>query len=149
MLVSKELYYTLNYKPFLGLKKDIKNSNLIYCKNFFLFFLIIDNLLSSTNKKNYKLKIHKSKKFSSSFLRAPNKYKKAQVKITLVRYHVAFKCTKYYELPNFNFNYGFLFNFISFLFNFISFFESTLFVLKKKKLSIKLDPIKSKSLFEL
>lgn len=149
MIINKELCYTLNYKPFLGLNKNIKNNNLIYCKNFFLFFLIIDNLLTSSNKKNYKLRIFKRKKYSASLLRAPNKYKKAQIKITLVRYFIIFNCRKYYQLPQLDMNYNFLFNFVNFLFNFVNFFESTLFTLKRKKISVKLDPKHYINLLEL
>lgn len=151
MLISKELHYTLNYKPFLGLKRDIRNENLIYCKNFFLFFLILDNMLLNpgVKKKNYSLKINKIKKYSNSFLRAPNKYKKAQVKVTLVRYNVIFECFRKYEIPNAVVTETILFNFINFLFNFINFFESTLFTLKKKKIKLKLSPNHLRKLFEL
>ena len=152
MLITKELHYTLNYKPFLGVNKEIKNHNLIYCKNFFLFFLIIDNLLTSINKKkDYKLTIFKSKKNNVSFLRAPNKYKKAQIKISLIRYHVIFKINKDYSNIHLNLlkNKIFLFNFIDFLFNFIDFFESSLFVLRKKKISIIFNKKSLVSFFEL
>lgn len=149
MVINKELRYTLNYKPFIGLNKDIKNNNLIYCKNFFLFFLIIDNFLTTSSKKNYKLRIFKRKNYSASLLRAPNKYKKAQIKIALIRYFIIFNCYKYYQLPKINMNCDFLFNFVNFLFNFVNFFESTLFTLKRKKISIKLDPKYYLNLFEL
>lgn len=149
MTISKELHYTLNYKPFLGLKKEIKNENLIYCKNFFLFFLILDNMVSDLKKKNYKLKISKIKKYSMSYLRSPNKYKKAQVKITLVRYNIIFKCFKFYDVTALKFNIPFFLQFINFLFTFINFFESALFTLKKKKISVSINPKYLKNFFEL
>jgi len=151
MLVKKKLHYTLNYKPFLGYKKNIRNSNLVYCKNFFLFFLILDNLMTNSSNSRYRVKINKSNKYDMSFLRAPNKYKKAQIKINIVRYHVIFECSRMYKLPASLqiANYTVIFNFVSFLFNFISFFESTLFYLRKKQLVIKLEPQINKQFFEL
>ena len=47
--ITQEIFYLLNYKPLLNYKKDIKNTNLIYCKNFFLFFLLLEKFM---NKKD-------------------------------------------------------------------------------------------------
>ena len=152
MLIKKNLFYTLNYKPFLGYKKNINNKNLVYCKNFFVFFLILENLILSLKKSssNYRVKISKTSSHNISFLRAPNKYKKAQVKVNIIRYNVTFECTHTYLFNSFYFfNSKKIFMFINFLFNFINFFESSLFYLKKKKLIVKLPSYTTLNMFEL
>lgn len=142
MNITQEINYLLNYKPLLNYKKDVKNNNLIYCKNFFLFFLLLEKFLN--NKKNFNIKnkliITKKNKYLQSFLRAPNRYKKAQVKIELIRYQVTFIFNYYYDISFIkNFNLLFFFYFINFFFYFFLFFESTLFFLKKKRIKIKLN----------
>jgi len=140
--ITQEISYLLNYKPLLDYKKNIKDSNLVHCKNFFLFFLLLEKFISKEHQTNVKnsLSIKKNNKYLQSFLRAPNRYKKAQVKIELIRYEVTFKMSYYYDLSfikQFNLNY--FLHFINFFFHFFLFFESTLFFLKKKKLRVKLD----------
>jgi hypothetical protein len=138
--VTQEIYYLLNYKPLLNYKKDIKDDNLLYCKNFFLFFLLLEKFLNKNDKVGSSLSIKKNNKYSQSFLRAPNRYKKAQVKIELIRYEVKFRISYNYNLTltkNFSINY-FLY-FINFFFFIFLFFESTLFFLRKKKIKLKMD----------
>ena len=146
MKINQEVVYYINYKPLLNFKKKFKaNNNFIYCKNFFLFLLILDK----TNKNNnsfFSISIKKKNKHFMSFLRAPNKYKKAQIKIELIRYEIKVNFFIYYFL-NFllytnNKNTLFLNNFlyfVSFYFQNFSFIESTLFFLKKKKVVIEFD----------
>jgi hypothetical protein len=145
--INQEVVYYINYKPLLNFKKKFKaNNNFIYCKNFFLFLLILDQ----TNKNNnsfFSISIKKKNKHFMSFLRAPNKYKKAQIKIELIRYEIKVKFFIYYFLnfllyTNSNKNTLFLNNFlyfVSFYFQNFSFIESTLFFLKKKKILIEFD----------
>lgn len=137
MKITQEINYLLNYKPLLNFKKEIKNINLIYCKNFFLFFLLFETLLklNKISKKNMSLTIMKDKKYlNKSLLRAPNKYKKAQIKLELIRYKIKFKFNFFYNIFFIrNVNLNFLIYFINFFFYSILFFESTLFFLKKKK----------------
>lgn len=141
MKINQEIVYFINYKPLLNFRKEVKNINLIYCKNFFLFFLLIENMIIKNNN-NISLSIKKKNKYFKSFLRAPNKYKKAQVKVELVRYEIKFKFYYNYNL-NFvqNLNIQNLIYFINFYFNFTLFLESTLFFLKKKKIKILLNPV--------
>jgi hypothetical protein len=150
--VTQEIKYLLNYKPLLNYKKDIKDTNSIYCKNFFLFFLLLEKF---TNKgsyaKNNSLTIKKKNKYLQSFLRAPNRYKKAQVKIELIRYEVTFKVSYYYNLTFIkNFDILYFLYFIKFFFYFFLFFESTLFFLRKKTIKLKLNSSYSNNcVFEL
>jgi hypothetical protein len=169
--INQEIVYLINYKPLLESKKSLNNKNLVYCKNFFLFLLLLEELAknakynSSITNKLSKLKLNKKKKtkYLKSFLRAPNKYKKAQIKIELIRYEVKFKFSFMYEVckPKINKNtpsihekgtYKQKYNisldtgyksllcyFINFLFYFSRFFESTLFFLKKKRIIILFD----------
>ena len=91
--------------------------------------------------------IKKKNKYSKSLLRAPNKYKKAQIKIELIRYEVTFKFNFYYSISFIkSFNFKYLFYFFTFFFTFFSFFESTLFFLKKKKFMLVLDTSLTKQL---
>ena len=141
MKITQEIFYLLNYKPLLNYKKDIKNANLIYCKNFFLFFLLLEKFM---NKKDglivkSKISIKKSNKYLQSFLRAPNRYKKAQVKIELIRYQVKFKFSRCYDLTFIkNFNTLYFLYFINFFLSSFLFIESTLFFLKKNKIKVEL-----------
>jgi len=150
--VTQEIVYLLNYKPLLNFKKELKNINLIYCKNFFLFFLLLENMFILNNKKKMKLTIKKKNKYLTSLLRAPNKYKKAQIKIELIRYEIIFTFSFFYNLDfiSNNFNLKYLLYFINFFFNFFLFFESTLFFLKKKKFKVKLNNLTiNKNILEL
>ncbi len=150
MKITQEISYLLNYKPLLNYKKNLKNNDLIYCKNFFLFFLLLENFINNKKKLglNNKLSIVKSNKSIQSFLRAPNKYKKAQIKVELVRYQVTFKFSYFYDLLFIkNFNLLHFLYFINYFFFLFLFFESTLFFLKKKKIKIKLDSSYYKNYF--
>lgn len=152
MKVNQLFSYIINYKPLLNYSKEIKKFNKIYCKNFFLFFLLLDFI--NKNKNKAKLSIYKKNYFFTSFLRAPNKYKKAQIKLNLVRYKVAFSFTNLYDIEfiklNYSNNFAPLIYFINYFFYFFLFFESTSFFLEKKKILIKLNPkILTKLLFEL
>ena len=152
MKVTQEIVYLLNYKPLLNFKKELKNISLIYCKNFFLFFLLLENMFILNNKKKMKLTIKKKNKYLTSLLRAPNKYKKAQIKIELIRYEIIFTFSFFYNLDfiSNNFNLKYLLYFINFFFNFFLFFESTLFFLKKKKFKVKLNNLTiNKNILEL
>lgn len=145
MKITQKIDYLLNYKPLLNYKKDVKNSNLIYCKNFFLFFLLLEKFFDNKDNNTYfnsSLTIKKKNKYLQTFLRAPNRYKKAQVKIELVRYQVTFNFTYYYDLSFIlNFNLLHLLYFINFFLYLFTFFESTLFFLRKKKITLKLDSV--------
>ena len=139
MNVTQEINYLLNYKPLLNYKKDIKNNNLLHCKNFFLFFLLLERFVNKGEKVSSSLSIKKKNKYLQSFLRAPNRYKKAQVKIELIRYEVTFKVSYYYNLSFIkSFNIYYFLYFINFFFYFFLFFESTLFFLRKKRIKLKL-----------
>jgi hypothetical protein len=137
--INQEVVYYINYKPLLNFKKKFKTNNtgLIYCKNFFLFLLILDQ----TNKNNspFSISIKKKNKHFISFLRAPNKYKKAQIKIELIRYEIKVKFFIYYFLNFLTYNNKNILYFISYYFQNFSFLESTLFFLKKKKIMIEFD----------
>jgi len=112
--------------------------NKIYCKNFFLFFFILDYLKNL--KLKTKLSIQKKKVNSYSFLRAPNKYKKAQVKIVNIKYKINFTLKSEYSINFKNqFYLDHLIYFLNFYFNSYFFFESTFFFLEKKSLELKLD----------
>lgn len=149
MKVTQNFYYIINYKPLLNYKKEITNLNTIYCKNFFLFFLLLDFLKS--NNKNVKLSIRKKNNKSYTFLRAPNKYKKAQVKITNVRYKIKFSFTNNYELSNISIlNTQYFFYFLNYFFYLFLFFESSFFFLEKKSINIKFNSnLLNKLFFEL
>ena len=145
MKITQEINYILNYKPLLNFKKEINSINFVYCKNFFLFFLLFENLLKLNNKKldiknNTSLIIKKNKKFlNKSLLRAPNKYKKAQIKIELIRYSIIFRIKSFYNFSNINnIDIKMIIYFINFFFYSILFFESPLFFLKKKKIILQL-----------
>ena len=98
MIVNQSFFYIINYKPLINYKKKLKSLNVIYCKNFFLFFLLLDYIKQN---KVVKLSISKKSYYFNSFLRAPNKYKKAQIKINLVRYKIMLKFFHSYELSKF------------------------------------------------
>jgi len=128
--ITQEINYILNYKPLLNFKKELNSINFIYCKNFFLFFLLLESLLKLNKKKlniknNISLIITKNKKFlNKSILRAPNKYKKAQIKIELIRYNIIFKINSFYNINQIsNINKKFIIYFINFFFYSILFFK--------------------------
>jgi hypothetical protein len=140
--ITQELSYLLNYKPLLNLKKNIKSDNILYCKNFFLFFLLLENMLIKKNKLQYKqsISIQKQNKYSYTFLRAPNRYKKAQVKLELIRYKVSFRFIYNYDIMFIkNFNISYFLYFINFFFHYFTFFESTLFFLKKIVIKVQIN----------
>lgn len=139
MNIKQKFFYVINYKPLLNYKKELKNlNNTIYCKNFFLFFL----LLSFLNKKNCKLKISilKKNKNQLSYLRAPNKYKKAQVKLNLVRYRIILTTNLNIKFNDPKFTINKLSYLVNFFFNYFFFMESTLFFMEKKQLFLTLEP---------
>lgn len=138
MNVKNELYYYLNYKPLFQNNKNIVNKKLIYSKNFFIFFLILETLFKKQTdigdtKNNVSIKILKKNNKSITFLRAPNKYKKAQIKLELLRYEIKFT---FRLILSWEIQKKFILDFIRFLFNFYLYFESTLFFLRKKKISL-------------
>ena len=136
MIIKHSFNYIINYKPLFIYKNfiNINSKNNIYCKNFFLFFLLLEFL---KNNSKIKLKIMKKNFKSISFLRAPNKFKKSQVKLVLTRYKIEFYLEKFYFFDIKN--NKILFYFINYLFYYYYFFESTLFFLEKKNINIKLD----------
>jgi len=148
--VTQNFYYIINYKPLLNYKKEVSNLNKIYCKNFFLFFLLLDYIKTSSNK-NIKLSIMKKNVKSYTFLRAPNKYKKAQVKIMLTRYKILFSFVNNYNLTFIKkFNTDQFFYFLNYFFFLFLFFESSFFFLEKKNIKIQFNsPILNKLFFEL
>jgi hypothetical protein len=142
--------FIINYKPLLDYKKEIKNFNKIYCKNFFLFFLLL-NYIKQKQIHNTRLSIYKKNYFSQSFLRAPNKYKKAQIKINLTRYKIVFSMTINYTLNDSLFlNINNLIYFLNYSLSYFLFFESSFFFLEKKKLVLILNnKLQNKFFFEL
>ena len=138
MKINQKLCYIINYKPLLNYKKNLNNFNKIYCKNFFLFFLLLDYL--KKNNLKTKLNIQKKKTKTYSFLRAPNKYKKAQIKIINIKYKIILINKFNYSFNNISkFNYFNLIYFLNFYFNNFLFFESTFFFLEKKSIELKLN----------
>lgn len=153
MKVTQTVSFLINYKPILNRRKNIKNKKLIYCKNFFLFFLLINNI-NANSSNNYSVLIKKKNNYRKTFLRAPNKYKKAQVAIEILRYEITIRKTFNYVLNKNNlYKKNVLLSilyFINFFFNFFLFIESPLFFLKKKKLNIEFNTyLYKKSIFEL
>lgn len=144
MKITQELTYLLNYKPLLDFKKSIKADNVLYCKNFFLFFLLLENIIVKKNKLLCKqsVSISKQNKYEYTFLRAPNRYKKAQVKLELVRYKVVFRLAYDYNISFIkNFDMSYFLYFINFFFYYFTFFESTLFFLKKIMIKVQLNNV--------
>jgi len=140
--ITQELTYLLNYKPLLNFKKNLKSDNTIYCKNFFLFFLLLENIISKKSNLLCKqsVSISKQNKYAYTFLRAPNRYKKAQVKLELIRYKVTFKFVYNYSISFIkNFNLPYFLYFVNFFFYYFTFFESTLFFLKKIIVKVQID----------
>lgn len=133
--------YSINYKPLLTAKtKNLKFSKLIFCKNFFLFFLLLEKFTYKHNEAlvSSSFIVRKENKFTKSFLRSPNRYKNAQIQIELLRYRVTFKQTYLYNLNlvQIMFSTINLLYFINFCFNSVLFIESTLFFLNKKKIKL-------------
>lgn len=149
MKVKHSFNYIINYKPLLNYKNYLNNNSNIYCKNFFLFFLLLELLKNKSNKDSVKLSIYKKEYYLNSFLRAPNKYKKAQVKLSLVRYKINFTILNDYRINLSSYNTPILpfTYFINYLFYYFLFFESTFFFMEKKKINIKLNNSNSKLLF--
>jgi hypothetical protein len=129
------LRYLLNFKPKLGNISNlaVNSNNKIYCKNLLIFIIFLEFFLKK-NKYflNVNLKTFKRKKKLNSFLRAPNKHKKAQISLCTERYYLLVK-----------FNFTFFCNdkmilnlpiFIFYLIDSINFFESTLMLMKTKKI---------------
>lgn len=124
--------YIVNFKPIIN-KTYAKST--INLKNFLIFLLCFNKAVFS----NYKINIRKKYINNITYLRAPNKYKKAQVKVNIQRYLVTLNKSENYKLKfNINFYY-----FINYYFNFINYFESTFFFLDKKIARIQVNDIKS------
>ena len=89
--IEKHLLIKLNYKTNIKPKflNNITFSNKIYCKNFFLFYLIWEFLFFYTNsKQKFKFSFVNlpKKKNSIVFLRAPNRAKKSQIHLSVARF---------------------------------------------------------------
>jgi len=94
------------------------------------------------------MNIQKKKYNSYTFLRAPNKYKKAQVKIVNIKYKILFSTLSNYELNSFtSLNLSHLIYFLNLYFNNFFFFESTFFFLEKKSIELKINSKFINSLF--
>lgn len=127
----------LNFKPkFNNTKLNLTGiTNKLYCKNLLIFIIFLEFFLKNNNNYflNVKLSTLKKKSKLNSFLRAPNKHKKAQVALSIERYYLYLKFTFFcniqsnmlYKLPLFFYT----------LLNSINFFESTLMSMKTKKLT--------------
>lgn len=138
------LKYLLNFKPKLSSHAstylNVIDNNKIYCKNLLIFIIFLEFFLK---KNKYFLNINlitfKKKTKLNSFLRAPNKHKKAQIALSVERYYlllrfnfILFLTPKiFYKLPIFLLN----------LLNSLTFFESTLMSMKTKKIIYKV-PLK-------
>ena len=136
------LKYLLNFRPKLdSLTNLIVENNKIYCKNLLIFLIFLEfflkknkyflNVTLSTLQKKYKL---------NSFLRAPNKHKKAQISLCANRYYLFLKFNFLFLLPN-----GAVHRLPIFFYNLLesmNFFESTLVLMKTKKITFKL-PLKN------
>lgn len=157
MKVISRLTYIVNYKPHFGklglfvpkltkfseIRNKYDNSTKLNCKHFFFFYLFLEYfflnyLVSSSKIIHSNLTIHKANKKVISVLRAPNKYKKAQIKINLARYKIVFKTSIEYN-TELAYNLNYILYFTNFFFSMLSFFETTLFFLKKKELSLIVD----------
>lgn len=129
------LKYLLNFKPKLDNTSSlvVDSKNKIYCKNLLIFIVFLEYFFKKNKYfSNIKLVTFKKKKKLNSFLRAPNKHKKAQISLCVERY---------YLLIRFKFTFFLLKDFIKkvscFVFNLlksIDFFESTLVSMKTKKI---------------
>lgn len=153
MKITQNISFLINYKPILSKRKNIKNKKMIYCKNFFLFFILLNSIFNNNKNQRCTITIKKSNTYRNTFLRAPNKYKKAQIALELVRYKVIFKKVIFYSFKGFEFKKNTLISilyFINFFFNFFLFLESPLFFLSKKKILVELDKkLYKKLIFEL
>ncbi len=136
------LKYLLNFKPKLGNTSNFfaSHNNKIYCKNLLIFIIFLEFFLKK-NKYflNVNLVTYKKKKKLNSFLRAPNKHKKAQISLCVERYYLLVKFNFIFFVNNIM-----IFNlpiFIFYLINSINFFESTLMSMKTKKIIYKI-PLK-------
>lgn len=125
-----------------------KNSNKLHCKNFFLFFLIFDFLKNRKYSKKFKISIKKKNLQTISFLRAPYKNKKAQIKLNLVRYRIIFNFEIFYLIKVYNFfTFNFFLYFLNFILDMFFFFESSFFFFERKNLLIKLNKKKINNFF--
>lgn len=146
MKINQKLCYVINYKPLLNYKNSLNNFNKIYCKNFFLFFFLLDYLKNSKIKTSLFIKKIKSNNYT--FLRAPNKYKKAQIKVVKIKYKIVFSSEFNYNINLFKkIKFEYLIYFLNFYFNSFFFFESTFFFLEKKIIEIKLNKTLLNNLF--
>ena len=135
------LKYLLNFKPKLSNLTNLSNiNNKIYCKNLLVFLIFLEFFLKK-NKYflNINLRVYKKKRKLNSFLRAHNKHKKAQISLCVERYYLLLKFNfSFFLLSNMVYNLPiFIFN----LLDSINFFESTLVLMKTKKIIFSL-PLK-------
>lgn len=82
--------YTTNFKPkYLNNNKLYNNS--IYCKKFLLFFIILEYLIKKSNKNrqiSFKLVTLPKQKTLVKLLRAPNRSKKSQLSLYILRFKI-------------------------------------------------------------
>lgn len=120
--VKIKLKYICNFSP---LFKNIDFDNRkIYCKYFFFLLLFLEYYFY---KNLYLFICYHFKKFKNcrSYLRAPNRYKTAQVKFKLIRY-------EFYIILKLNFFFLNIYCFINF-FNLFNFFNSSYIHIYNKK----------------
>jgi hypothetical protein len=130
LLLKCHLKYSLNFKPKFNNIFIILNNNKIYCKNFFFFLLFLEFFIKNINY-NININFIKKKTHIQQLLRAPNRYKKAQLSLISIKYYFVISLN---FLFNININNLYVFKFITIFFNtFLIFFESTLITLKLKK----------------
>lgn len=144
--IKISLKYHTNFKPNTeGYSSVLNKKKKIYCKNIFFFFLAFEYLYKWRGKKSLILHIFciKLKKKIITYLRAPNRSKKAQVNLTLNRYlllislHIKLSQPNNYT-NNFNNNpIHILIYIISLLFKNFNFFESNILLLSSVKINLK------------
>lgn len=127
-----------NFKPkILNFDNLSKYNTKIYCKNLLMFILFLEQFSKNKSTINFiKFVILKKKKRLSSFLRAPNRYKKASISLKLERYFFFLTLKFDFFLKKELFNINMFYLLIVFLESSFNFFESSLIYMKKKKILI-------------
>jgi hypothetical protein len=131
LLKNLNFFIFLNFNSFL--RNNLNNVNYCkkLCKNLFYLFFFFEYFFN--NKIFFSFK--SIKKITISQIRSPNRYKTSQKnffnKLFLINVTIFFKFKSIFLN-----NFYFLFFFKSYILNYFIFFESSLILLKKKKLFI-------------
>jgi len=129
-----------NFKPkILNVNTVLKSNNKIYCKNLLMFILFLESFSNNKiNINNVNISFYKKLKKLPSFLRAPNRYKKASVSLKLERYFLFLRFQFDILFKKDYFSFKTFLVLINFLNNSFNFFESSLIYMKSKKIIVKL-----------